>query len=175
MTVGTCLVGFLPVHPAGSHNRAAVLTYRYNAQSSVMRHHLDYGSAAPTPLGRCRNDLEFATQNKASSARRCRSYPALLSSHPDRSLRQPSISYRVFGRKPSVEKRFVVAMSLGKFIEMEVHPGLTGIGASTGRDDQRAARLWAENQQIALAAWRLHKGCIEAAWRLFGHLRLSHA
>lgn len=50
----------------------------------------------------------------------------------------------------------MIAMPLGKSIEMEVQAGLTGLGASTRRDDQRAARLWADDRQIVLAAWRPH-------------------
>jgi hypothetical protein len=43
MIADICLAGFLSVHPAGLHRHAAVLTYRCDVQSSVMRHHLDHG------------------------------------------------------------------------------------------------------------------------------------
>jgi hypothetical protein len=54
----------------------------------------------------------------------------------------------------------MVIMPPRKSAKMEVQPGLTDIGVSTKRDNQRAARLWAENQQPRLAAWRRHGGCL---------------
>lgn len=50
------------------------------------------------------------------------------------------------------KEHLVLGMSLRESRKMEFQPGLTGLCASLRRDDQRAARFWAENQQTLLAA-----------------------
>jgi hypothetical protein len=92
---------FLSVHLARPRRHATVLTHKRDAQVSVMHHHLEDGSTAQTLLCRVEDYLRSAAQSKSSPARAWRSYPALVSFNPSRSLHNHAY-YNVFSDETPV-------------------------------------------------------------------------